>query len=152
AMAFAGEGANLVMCSRSADKLGPARDEVAQSGGSVLAITADLSTREGTDSLKERALQEFGTVHVLINNAGMLGRLVPFMDVSDDEWQQIFDLNVMSAIRVSRGFIPSMQQQKWGRIINLASENGVQPDAVAAQYSLTKAAVINLTKSMSKAL
>ena len=76
----------------------------------------------------------------------------PSWDVSDEEWQQAFDLNVMSAIRVSRGFIPSMQNQKWSRIINVASESGVQPDAVVPQYGMTKAALINLTKSMSKAL
>lgn len=73
------------------------------------------------------------------------------MDVSDEEWHALFELNVMSAIRVSRGFIPSMQSQKWGPIINATSENCVQPDAVAAQYSLTKAALINLTESLSTA-
>jgi 3-oxoacyl-[acyl-carrier protein] reductase len=73
------------------------------------------------------------------------------MDVSDEEWHALFELNVMSAIRVSRGFIPSMQSQKWGPIINVTSENCVQPDAVAAQYSLTKAALTNLTESLSTA-
>jgi len=79
AIAFANEGADLVICSHSADKLAVARDEVAQAGGKVLAVTADLSTPEGAAALKDRTLQEFGTAHVLINNVGMLGRLVSFM-------------------------------------------------------------------------
>jgi NAD(P)-dependent dehydrogenase (short-subunit alcohol dehydrogenase family) len=85
AIAFASEGANLVICSHSPDKLTAAHDEIAQSGGRVLAVTADLSTTKGAAALKDRTLQEFGTAHVLVNNVGLLGRLVPFMDVSDEE-------------------------------------------------------------------
>ena len=151
AKAFLHEGATVVICSHSPDKLETARDELAQSGGQVLAVTADLSTAEGANTLKQRTLEAFGTVHVLINNVGVPGNFAPFMDLSDEDWQWVFEVNVMSAVRVSRVFIPSMQKQKWGRIIHMASESGVQPDAVAPQYGMTKAALINLTKSMSKA-
>lgn len=151
AKAFLHEGATVVICSHSPDKLETARDQLAQSGGQVLAVTADLSTANGANTLKERTLEAFGTVHVLINNVGVPGTFAPFMDLSDEDWQRVFEVNVMSAVRVSRVFIPSMQKQKWGRIIHMASESGVQPDAVAPQYGMTKAALINLTKSMSKA-
>ncbi len=151
AKAFLHEGATVVICSHSPDKLETARDELAQSGGQVLAVTADLSTAEGANTLKQRTLEAFGTVHVLINNVGVPGNFAPFMDLSDEDWQRVFEVNVMSAVRVSRVFIPSMQEQQWGRIIHMASESGVQPDAVAPQYGMTKAALINLTKSMSKA-
>jgi len=151
AKAFLHEGATVVICSHSPDKLETARDELAQSGGQVLAVTADLSTAEGANTLKQRTLEAFGTVHVLINNVGVPGTFAPFMDLSDEDWQRVFEVNVMSAVRVSRVFIPSMQEQQWGRIIHMASESGVQPDAVAPQYGMTKAALINLTKSMSKA-
>jgi NAD(P)-dependent dehydrogenase (short-subunit alcohol dehydrogenase family) len=86
----------------------------------------------------------------LVNNAGILGSFSPFEDLTDDEWFQVFNLNLFSVVKITRAVLPYMTQQNWGRIINMASENGLQPDAAMPHYSATKAALLNLTKSLSK--
>jgi 3-oxoacyl-[acyl-carrier protein] reductase len=151
AQAFAAEGAKVVLSARTAKNLETVAKELARSGALALQVAADLATAEGVRELRDRTLAEFGTVHVLVNNVGILGRFAPFMEVTDEEWQENFDANVMSAVRVSRAFIPAMQKQRWGRIIHLSSESGLQPDAEMPHYSTTKAALLNLAKSMSKA-
>ncbi|MGH6942879.1 MAG: SDR family NAD(P)-dependent oxidoreductase [Geminicoccaceae bacterium] len=152
AAAFAAEGAKVVINARHRDALEATRREIAQSGGEVLAIAADLTRAEGVATLTERTLAAFDTVHVLVNNVGGIGRFASFMELSDDEWISAFELNVLSAVRVTRAFVPAMRRQKWGRIINVSSESGIQPDAEMPHYNATKAALLNLTKSLSKAL
>jgi 3-oxoacyl-[acyl-carrier protein] reductase len=151
AQAFVAEGARVVLSARSADNLEAAAKELAAGGGRVLSVAANLATAEGACELRDRTLAEFGTAHVLVNNVGILGRFAPFMELTDEEWQENFDVNVMSAVRVSRAFIPAMRKQRWGRIIHLSSESALQPDAEMPHYSITKAALLNLAKSMSKA-
>jgi 3-oxoacyl-[acyl-carrier protein] reductase len=96
-------------------------------------------------------VRRFGTVHILVNNAGGVGRFGSFDDLTDDEWMGAFSLNVLSAVRATRAALPYMQKQKWGRIINISSESGVQPDPVMPHYNASKSALNSLTKSLSKA-
>ncbi len=96
-------------------------------------------------------MKRFGTVHVLVNNAGGVGAFAGFHDLTDEDWLDVLNLNVMSAVRATRAVLPHMQRQKWGRIINISSESGTQPDAFMPHYNASKAAMNNLTKSLSKA-
>jgi NAD(P)-dependent dehydrogenase (short-subunit alcohol dehydrogenase family) len=80
-----------------------------------------------------------------------VGTFGPFQDLSDDDWLEILNLNLLSAVRTTRAVLPFMQRQKWGRIINISSESGTQPDAFMPHYSASKAGMNNLTKSLSKA-
>ncbi len=95
-------------------------------------------------------MKRFGTIHVLVNNAGGVQAFASFNDLTDDDWLAVLNLNLMSAVRSTRAVLPYMQQQKWGRIINISSESGTQPDAFMPHYSASKAAVNNLTKSLSE--
>jgi NAD(P)-dependent dehydrogenase (short-subunit alcohol dehydrogenase family) len=99
----------------------------------------------------EETVRRFGSVHVLVNNAGGVGAFAPFDQLTDDDWLQILNFNVMSAVRAVRAVLPYMQKQKWGRIVNISSESGTQPDAFMPHYNASKAALNNLTKSLSKA-
>src|SRR2546430_2658763 len=101
AQAFAAEGATVVLCARKADTLKTAAKAL-PAGARTLLVAADLATAEGARELRDRTLAEFGTVHVLVNNVGILGRFASFMDLTDEEWHDNFDANVMSAVRVSR--------------------------------------------------
>ena len=77
--------------------------------------------------------------------------MAPFETLTDDDWLEVLNFNVLSAVRATRAVLPHMQKQKWGRIINISSESGTQPDAFMPHYNASKAALNNLTKSLSKA-
>ena len=151
AEAFAREGTQVVINSRNAKELEATAAEIRKAGGSMLAIASDVTTAEGARRPIEEAVKKFGTVHVLVNNAGGAGRFGSFDDLTDDEWMDVYTLNVLSAVRATRTALPHMQKQKWGRIINISSESGVQPDAMMPHYNASKSALNSLTKSLSKA-
>ncbi len=88
----------------------------------VLAVAADVTDASEVERLVEEAIGHFGTIDVLVNNAGGVGRRVSFHELSDDEWFEILDLNLISAVRVTRAVLPHTREQSWGRIINIGSE------------------------------
>jgi 3-oxoacyl-[acyl-carrier protein] reductase len=115
-----------------------------------LAIAADLTQTPEIERVVSQAIDRFDTIHVLVNNAGISGNFSSFEDLTDDEWFQVFNLNLFAVVKLTRTVLPYMTHQKWGRIINISSESGLQPDAAMPHYSATKAALLNLTKSLSK--
>jgi 3-oxoacyl-[acyl-carrier protein] reductase len=151
AAAFAAEGSRVVLTARHQPELEQAALELRQRGGEALALPADLTSASDVQRLAQHALERLGTVHVLVNNAGGVEGSAQFEDLSDEDWISIFQLNVLAAVRLTRALLPSMREQHWGRIINIGSEAGMQPDPIIPHYNAAKAAVINLTKSLSKA-
>jgi NAD(P)-dependent dehydrogenase (short-subunit alcohol dehydrogenase family) len=115
-------------------------------------IQADISTRKGADQVIETTLERLGGLDILINSVG--GSSAPsggFLALSDDDWQQAFDLNLFSAVRLDRGFLPSMLQQGFGVIIHISSIQRTLPlfEATLA-YAAAKAALTNYSKGLSK--
>src|ERR1700722_10929765 len=151
ASALAREGCQVVISARSKVELEKAAAGMQGAKGNVLCIVADVNKPDDINRLIDETVKKFGAIHILVNNAGGIGRFGAFEDLSDDEWLAIFQLNVLSAVRASRAALPWMQKQKWGRIINISSESGTQPDAFMPHYNASKAALNNLTKSLSKA-
>jgi 3-oxoacyl-[acyl-carrier protein] reductase len=151
AAAFAAEGSSVVLNARNPQELEQVAQEIQQHGGHALGIAADLTNASEVQRLAEQALAHFGTIHVLVNNVGGADKLAPFEEISDEDWINAFQLNVLSTVRLIRATVPSMQHQHWGRIINIASESGTQPYPVMPHYTTAKAAIMNLTKSLSKA-
>jgi 3-oxoacyl-[acyl-carrier protein] reductase len=151
AEAFAREGVQLIINSRNAKELDAAAAEMRAQGATVHAVASDVTDAEGARKPVEEAVRRFGTIHILVNNAGGAGRFASFDDLTDDEWMGAFNFNVLSAVRATRAALPSMRKQKWGRIINISSESGVQPDPIMPHYNASKSALNSLTKSLSKA-
>jgi len=151
AEALAREGCRVVISSRGAAELEKAAAEMRASNGTVVAMAADVTKPEEARKLVDGTMQQFGAIHVLVNNAGGVDRFAAFEDITDEEWLSVFNLNLFSVVRLTRAVLPSMQKQKWGRIINISSESGTQPDALMPHYNASKAALNNLTKSLSKA-
>jgi 3-oxoacyl-[acyl-carrier protein] reductase len=152
AEAFAAEGAKVAIAARGAQELENAAREISKSTGSeVIGIPADSTKADDIIRMTNAVIQRFGTVHVLVNNAGGVGEFAPFETLTDDDWLNVLNLNVLSAVRAIRAVLPHMQKQKWGRIINISSESGTQPDAFMPHYNASKASLNNLTKSLSKA-
>lgn len=152
AAGFAAEGSKVAITARGKEELQQAAGEISKStGAEVIGVAADMSKAGDITRAVEEVVQRFGTVHVLVNNAGGVGAFAAFKDLTDDDWLDILNLNVMSAVRATRAVLPHMQRQKWGRIVNISSESGSQPDAFMPHYNASKAAMNNLTKSLSKA-
>jgi NAD(P)-dependent dehydrogenase (short-subunit alcohol dehydrogenase family) len=154
AAAFVREGCNVVINGRHAKELDATASELRASapvGGTVHTVVSDVAEAEGAKRVVDETAKRFGTVHVLVNNAGGVGRFASFEELTDDEWLGAFTFNVLSAVRATRAALPHMQKQKWGRIINISSESGVQPDPVMPHYNASKSAMNSLTKSLSKA-
>jgi 3-oxoacyl-[acyl-carrier protein] reductase len=154
AAAFVREGCQLVINGRHARDLDATAVDlraIAGAGGTVHAVASDVADAEGAKRVVDETVARFGTIHVLVNNAGGVGRFGRFEDLTDDEWLAAFTLNVLSAVRATRAALPHMQKQRWGRVINISSESGVQPDPVMPHYNASKSAMNSLTKSLSKA-
>jgi 3-oxoacyl-[acyl-carrier protein] reductase len=150
AAAFAREGCQVVINGRRAKELDTAAAEMRKELAVVHAVVADVAKADGAKKAVEEAVRRFGAIHVLVNNAGGVNNFAAFDVLTDEEWLDAYEVNVLSAVRVTRAALPHMQKQKWGRVINISSESGVQPDAIMPQYNAAKAALNSLTKSLSK--
>lgn len=147
---LAATGVDLVVNARGGELLGEVAEEVRSRGREVEAVAADVATPDGAAEVIERARKRFGRVDVLVNNAGK-GAPKPLLDLTEDDWHESLELNLMSAVRLSVGCVPVMQAQGGGRIINISSRVGRQPDPYFAAYAAAKAALINFTKSLANA-
>lgn len=151
AEAFAREGSSVILNARNPQELEPVVSLIRQQHDHVYSIAANLTQASEVERLADQALARFGTIHVLVNNVGGADKFTTFEATTDEDWINAFQLNVLSTVRLTRSIAPIMQRQHWGRIINIASESGTQPYTVMPHYTTTKAAIINLTKSLSKA-
>jgi NAD(P)-dependent dehydrogenase (short-subunit alcohol dehydrogenase family) len=116
-------------------------------GTSAVGIAADL----GSDGGVMRLVNEAGRVDILVNNVGIFAP-VPFTDISDDAWQEIFDINVMSGVRLSRALVPGMVERGWGRIVFISSESAVQIPAEMVHYGVTKTAQLALSRGIAESV
>lgn len=114
-------------------------------------MTADVSETESVENLVGTIEEELGTVDVLVNNAGIIGAGVSsFETLEIDDWKHLFDINFFGAVRVTREVLPAMREQGFGRIINMLSTTLVRPEADKPHYCAAKAALLNLTKGLSR--
>ncbi|NDW43796.1 SDR family NAD(P)-dependent oxidoreductase [Ruegeria sp. PrR005] len=116
--------------------------------GEVTGKAGDLTDPAEADALAAFA-QDQGEVDVLVNNVGIFS-VKPFDELTDADWMRFFDINVMSAVRMSRVFLPAMLKRGQGSIINMASEAGVKPLPQMVHYSVTKTAMLGLTRGMAE--
>lgn len=127
--------------------------QISLAGGKAVTFQADLVNIAAAGILVDKVLQRFGRIDLLVNNAGsMIGRR-KLLEISDDYWEQVFEINVASVMRMSRAVAPFMIQQKGGSIINLSSiaaRNGGGPGVIA--YASAKGAVLTMTKALAKEL
>ena len=138
---LAAEGANVVVCARAT-----ARPEAARADtGAALAVSCDLASREGPAELIERTEEAFGRVNCLVNNVGVAVQR-SLDDVTDEDWDALWQLNVMSYVRTIRAAVPGMRARGSGRIVNVSSTAGKRPSAGMPDYSVTKAAVLSLSR------
>ena len=141
------EGARLIVHGLTSAEVSACIDELSALGP-VEGIAADLTNADNAEALADFARQQ-GEVDVLVNNVGIFS-VKPFEDLTDDDWMHYFNINVMSAVRMSRIFLPAMLKRGEGSIINMASEAAVKPLPQMVHYSVTKTAILALTRGMAE--
>ncbi len=113
----------------------------------VKGVAADLATAAGCDALVKAA----PSPDILINNVGIFGPH-DFFDIPDSEWQRFFETNVMSGVRLSRAYLPEMIKRKWGRVIFISSESGLNIPVEMIHYGFTKTAQLSISRGLAKRL
>ncbi len=147
ALHLAAEGADLVLCARRRDALDEVAKEVQASGVAAFVVAADVTDAATAEHVRNATTDRFGRVDVLVNNAGK-GHSIALDTVSQQDWDDAFALNFFSAVRLSQALVPMMREQGFGRIINIASRVGKEPDPYFAPYGAAKAALMNFTKNL----
>ncbi len=150
ALEMAREGAALILLDISLEKLSDLQQELSQYTDRVLVYTCDIGNEEQVTKAVEDALEKVGKIDILVNNAAIWRCHASFLDVPVDEWKNYMNINVLGTVYVTRAVLPSMLDQKYGRIINVASVAGVYGNAKMTHYSATKGALIAFTKALAK--
>lgn len=139
---LAQEGASVIINGRSEQS---AQEAAAILGMGARGIAADVSTAAGCDELVRKA----GRVDILVNNAGIF-EPKPFVEITDADWERFYQVNVMSAVRLTRALLPGMLERDWGRVIFMSSESGVQIPDEMIHYGMTKAAELALVNGIAQ--
>jgi NAD(P)-dependent dehydrogenase (short-subunit alcohol dehydrogenase family) len=147
ALLFAREGASVAIADVNEKAAQAVADEIKKSSGHTLFEPADVTRPADCRRIVDRTMQEFGRIDILFNNAGIIRRAT-VLDLSEDDWDRVMEVNVKSIYLLSREVIPHMQKQGGGSIINTASGWGLTGGARAAVYCASKGAVVLLTKAM----
>ena len=152
ATAFAEQGAKVAVISRSASSCGAVADELnARFPGCAKAYSVDVADHEAVQELGKQIVADFGSINILVNNAGIT-RDTLLLRMSVDQWDSVIDANLKGAFLCSRAASKIMLRQKSGRIVNIASVNGLRGSAGQTNYSASKAGLIGFSRSLAKEL
>ena len=150
ALRFAREGYNIVInYLRSVDAAHHLLHELQDYPCNAILIQADITNRVQVRGMVSQSLTQFGAIDVLVNNSGIAQQKL-FTDITEDEWNNMFDVNVKGAFHCCQFVLPDMIHRKEGRIINVSSMWGITGASCEVHYSASKAAVIGLTKALAK--
>jgi 3-oxoacyl-[acyl-carrier protein] reductase len=144
-MRFAKEGARVGVIDINAEA---AREVASQIGNSAFAMEADVSIDGDVSRMVQEALDRWGQLDILVNNAGTTHRNQPMTEVTEEEYERIFAVNVKSVYLSARHVVPVMKKQGFGVILNVASTAGVRPRPGLVWYNTSKGAMMTATKAM----
>lgn len=150
ALRFAREGYNIVInYLRSVDAAYNLLHELQDYPCNAILIQADITNRVQVRGMVSQSITQFGAIDVLVNNSGIAQQKL-FTDITEDEWNNMFDVNVKGAFHCCQFVLPDMIHRKEGRIINVSSMWGITGASCEVHYSASKAAIIGLTKALAK--
>ncbi|MFF4749351.1 SDR family NAD(P)-dependent oxidoreductase [Streptomyces sp. NPDC002514] len=140
-------GARVVVNGRGEERVAEAVRTVRAESGSddVTGAVGDLATERGAAAV----LDVVPTVDILVNNLGIFGAAMP-LEIDDDEWRRYFEVNVLSAVRLIRAYLPAMKERGWGRVLNLASDSAVAIPAEMIHYGMTKTSLLAVSRGFAK--
>lgn len=149
AFRFAAEGAKVVVAARDAAALGQVVAAIQRDGGTALAVPTDVSDEAGCDRLMQAAVQQYGGVDILINNAAISSpERRSFQDLTSDLWRQTLDVNLNGLFYCGRAAAAVMTPQRYGRVVNILAIQAWVPLPHNAPYAASKGAGMALTRSM----
>jgi NAD(P)-dependent dehydrogenase (short-subunit alcohol dehydrogenase family) len=144
AAGLAQAGAHVFVNGRSAER---AEEAARRIGAAAEPVAADVGTAEGCEAI----LRAVPDVDILVNNAGVFSPLSVF-DIPDEEWQRIFDVNVLAGVRLARHYVPRMVERGWGRVIFISSESALQIPAEMVHYGMSKTAQLAIARGMAESV
>lgn len=147
ALLFARHNYDVVLAARQLDRLEATAAEIRELGQEVIAISTDVKDPLQVNNMIEKAINHFGHIDVLINNAGIFG-LGPVEDFSLDDWHQIIDTNLWGYIHTINAILPHFLERRQGTIVNVSSIGGIEPIPYQIPYTTSKYAITGLTKSL----
>ena len=143
---FAEEGASVVVTDVN-ESCHTARDEFLAKGYDAMSVITDVTDRESVKSMVNEVIAKYGSIHVLVNNAGIT-RDASFLKMSDEKWDAVISTNLKSIFITCQEVIPHMVSSQYGKIINLSSESGHTGNFGQANYTAAKGGIISLTKTL----
>ncbi|MEM8586721.1 MAG: glucose 1-dehydrogenase [Pseudomonadota bacterium] len=144
---FADAGADIVAVARREDRLQATAEAVRKHGRDCLVLPADLSDVDQTRAVGRQALEAWGTIDILVNDAGV-ACLAPALDLTLEDWERSLAVNVRAPFLLSQALAPAMIAQRWGKIVNISSQTSVIGSPDHAAYGASKGALNALTKSL----
>ena len=142
AKGLAAAGARVVVNGRTASRVDEA---VALIGGDALGVAADVTTEEGAAAM----VAQVPDVDILVNNLGIF-EAIPAREVTDEQWRTYFDVNVLSAVRLIRSYLPGMAERGWGRMLQIASDSALVIPIEMIHYGVSKTALLAVTRGFAK--
>ncbi|MDC0521213.1 glucose 1-dehydrogenase [Candidatus Marinimicrobia bacterium] len=150
ALKYAKAGANVVICSRKKDNLDSAIQEANTAGFNIVGIECNTGEIESINNVVKKTIEQFGRVDILVNNAAANPYYGPILNSQDSHWEKIWDINVKGYFNFVKACSKSMEANKYGKIINVASIAAKTPLDGLGVYNISKAAVVMLTKVLAK--
>jgi 3-oxoacyl-[acyl-carrier protein] reductase len=153
ALELAGRGAHVVLAGIRDESINVVKAEIDSLGGSAIAVRADISLWEDAQKLAKTAVEEFGRIDLLVNNAGIHPQneqnlRFGMLEIDGDHWDYVMTTNVKGPFNVSKAVLPYMMEQRYGRIVNVSSVTGLTGQTGSAPYCASKAGIMALTKVM----
>jgi NAD(P)-dependent dehydrogenase (short-subunit alcohol dehydrogenase family) len=148
ALRFAAEGARVVAADIDTERAEAVVREIEGAGGTAVAVTGDLCDQAVVDRVVSTAVERFGGLDVLVNNAGIMDRMSAAADVSDAEWERVLRVNLTAPFMLTRAALPQMLARGKGAIVNTASEGALRGSAAGTPYTVSKHGIVGLTKSV----
>ena len=148
AVMFASAGANVVVTARTEYAIDDLAGRIVQSGGSALAVTADLSIDSDLQRIADETLVKYGRIDILVNNAGIIHPRINLVDFDFELWRKGVAVNLEAVALLTALCLPSMMERNYGKVINISSIGGRKGSKGRSAYRATKAALISLTDSV----
>lgn len=151
-LALATEGADIVMCARSEDRMTAVADEIAQLGRRAVAVRCDITSKVDCERVAELATDELGHVDILVNNAFHQGDFSLFEDADLDEWRTTFDVNLFGSLQLTQSLLPLLKECGDGRVIMINTQSVQIVEPLYGAYGSSKGALATATQTLAREL